>query len=123
MENQILELEKKYWHGMETHDFQTVKSLTYFPCIVAGKNGINSVDEPTYKKMFESGENKKTKVLNISAVNSQTINETTAIIGYVIALSYDGKSMTCACTSTWVRDKDSWLCAMHTESDLEKQAV
>jgi ketosteroid isomerase-like protein len=120
MENQILELEKKYWYGMENHDFQTVKSLTYFPCIVAGKNGVNSVNETSYKRMFESGKDKQTKVLNISSVESQMINETTAIIAYLIELEYEGNSMNCACTSTWVRDNDNWLCAMHTESDLKK---
>lgn len=123
MENQILELEKKYWHGMESHDFQTVKDLTFFPCLVAGKNGVSSVDEATYQKMFESGKDKQTKVLNISSVESQIIQETTAIIAYLIELAYDGKSMSCACTSTWVKDNDHWRCAMHTESELEKQPV
>lgn len=28
MENQILDLEKKYWKAMETRDFDTVKNLT-----------------------------------------------------------------------------------------------
>lgn len=120
MDNQILELEKKYWHGMETHDFQTVKSLTFFPCLVAGKRGVNKVHEDAYKSMFESGKDKQTKVLDISSAESQIINETTAIIAYLIELEYDGKSMRCACTSTWVKDTDKWLCAMHTESDLEK---
>ncbi len=120
MENQILEFERKYWQGMESHDFNTVKNLTYFPCIVAGKKGVNTVDEAAYKKMFDSGKNIQTKVWNISAAESQTINETTAIVAYLIELEYDGKRMSCACTSTWVKDQDKWLCAMHTESDLEK---
>jgi len=37
MELQIIELEKKYWQGMENHDYETVKNLTHFPCIIAGK--------------------------------------------------------------------------------------
>lgn len=120
MKNQILEFEQKYWEGMEKHDFETVKSLTYFPCIVAGKNGIRSVAENVYKDMFESQKNKQTKVLNISNVISQTIGNNTAIIAYLIDLEYAGQNMSCACTSTWVKQDDSWLCAMHTESDLEK---
>lgn len=61
METQIIELEKKYWQGMENHDYETVKNLTLFPCIIAGKNGVQSIDESKFKKMFESGDGKKNK--------------------------------------------------------------
>jgi len=120
MENQILQLEKKYWQGMANHDFQTVKNLTHFPCLVAGKKGVMNVDEASYKKMFESGKDQQLEVQDISNVESQTINEGTAIIAYLITLAYGEESMSCACTSTWVKENDSWRCAMHTESDLEK---
>jgi len=122
MENQILELEKKYWKAMETRDFNTVKTLTHFPCIVAGKDGIRSVDEPSFKKMFDSGEGRQLKVLNISDAESEIIGEDNAIIGYLIELEYgvDGQKSSgkCACTSTWVKENNNWICAMHTESDL-----
>lgn len=122
MENQILELEKKYWKAMETRDFNTVKTLTHFPCIVAGKDGIRSVDEPSFKKMFDSGEGRQLKVLNISDAESEIIGEDNAIIGYLIELEYgvDGQKSSgkCACTSTWVKKNNNWICAMHTESDL-----
>lgn len=123
MENQILDLEKKYWKAMESRDFDTVKSLTRFPCIVAGKDGVRSVDEPTFKKMFESGKDRQLKVLNISDTETQTIGDS-AIIAYLIELEYtmEGQQSSgkCACTSTWVKDNNSWVCAMHTESDLKK---
>ena len=122
MENQILELEKKYWKAMETRDFNTVKTLTHFPCIVAGKDGVRSVDEPSFKKMFDSGEGRQLKVLNISDAESEILGEDNAIIGYLIELEYgvDGQKSSgkCACTSTWVKENNNWICAMHTESDL-----
>ena len=122
MENQILDLEKKYWKAMETRDFNTVKTLTHFPCIVAGKDGVRSVDEPSFKKMFDSGEGRQLKVLNISDAESEIIGEDNAIIGYLIELEYgvDGQKSSgkCACTSTWVKENNNWICAMHTESDL-----
>jgi hypothetical protein len=124
MENQILELEKKYWKAMETRDFDTVKTLTRFPCIVAGKDGVRSVDETSFKKMFDSGEGRELKVLNISAAESEIIGENSAIVAYLIELEYgaeDQKSSgKCACTSTWVKENNNWVCAMHTESDLRK---
>jgi len=61
METQIIELEKEYWQAMENRDFATIKRLTRFPCIVAGKNGIRQVDEATFKAMFDSSENMQLK--------------------------------------------------------------
>ena len=59
METEIFALEKKYWTAMENRDYNTVKSLTHFPCIIAGKDGVHSIDEPSFKKMFDSGEGRQ----------------------------------------------------------------
>jgi ketosteroid isomerase-like protein len=121
MENQILELEKKYWDAMESHDFNTVKSLTRFPCLIAGQNGVQSVDEASFKKMFDSGKGKQMKVLNISNEEIQVMNDN-AIIAYLIELenNADGEqsSKKCACASAWVKENNNWVCSLHTESQL-----
>jgi ketosteroid isomerase-like protein len=116
MKQQIINLEKKYWDAMAQKDYETVRSLTKFPCIVAGKNGVMSVDEPSYKKMFDSN-NRKMEIKNISGEQVQA-GEDHAMIAYLIEISYDGSAMKCACTSTWVKEDGEWKCAMHTESDL-----
>jgi ketosteroid isomerase-like protein len=125
METQIIELEKKYWQGMENHDYETVKNLTHFPCIIAGKNGVQSVDEANFKKMFESGNGDKIKVLNFSDVETQLIVENAAVIAYQIELGIvDDKQkapMKCACTSTWTIENNNWVCVLHTEVELSKQ--
>lgn len=120
METKIFELEKKYWQGMENHEYETVKSLTHFPCIIAGKNGVHSVDEANFKKMFESGDGDKIKVLGFSDMNSQNLTEDNAVTAYVIELedTRQKKSMKCACTSTWVKENDQWFCVLHTEAEL-----
>ena len=120
MNSEILGLEKKYWDGMSQHDYETVKSLTKFPCIVAGKNGVMSVDEPAFKKMFDQGAGKTMKVNSISEEQVQA-GQDHAVIAYLIESDYDGNVMKCACTSTWVKENGQWLCLMHTESDLEKK--
>lgn len=123
MNSNILKLEKKYWEGMAEKNFETVKNLTYFPCIVAGKSGAQSVDESTFKKMFESGNDKQLKVQDISNVEVQVINENTAVIAYIITIAYsaDGKKSlnNCVCSSTWIMENGNWLCALHTETDLQ----
>lgn len=124
MEKQIIELEKKYWQGMENHDYETVKELTRFPCIIAGKNGVQSVDEDNFKKMFESGDGNKIKVLNFSNIETQLIGESSAVIAYLIEVIVGDKQkapMKCACTSTWVKENNNWVCVLHTESELSQQ--
>jgi len=125
METQIVELEKKYWQGMENHDYETVKNLTRFPCIIAGKDGVKSIDEPNFKKMFESGDGDKIKVLNFSDIETQLAVENTAVIAYSIEVAMvDNQQKTpvkCACTSTWIKENNNWVCALHTETELSQQ--
>jgi hypothetical protein len=126
METQIIELEKKYWQGMENHDYETVKKLTHFPCIVAGKNGVRTVDEANFKKMFESGEGDKIKILNFSEISSQLIGENTTVVAYTIELgiAYDKqKAMKCACTSTWIKENNNWACVLHSETELSPSPI
>jgi hypothetical protein len=110
---------------MENHDYETVKNLTHFPCIIAGKNGVQSVDEANFKKMFESGGGDKIKVLNFSDVETQLIVENAAVIAYQIELGIvDDKQkapMKYACTSTWSIENNNWVCVLHTEVELSKQ--
>ena len=122
---QIIELEKKYWQAMESHDYETVKNLTHFPCIIAGKTGLQSVDQATFKKMFDSADGNKIKVLNISDVETQLLAENTAVTAYQIELEMaDDKQntpMKCVCTSTWIKENNNWVCALHTETELSQQ--
>jgi len=127
MDTQILDLEKKYWQAMESHDFETVKSLTRFPCIVAGKNGVRSVDETAFKAMFNSGAGAKLKVTDISGVETQPVGENGAVIAYLVEIGTKDDEqkppMRCACASTWIKENGSWVCALHTESELTQEKL
>lgn len=123
MKTQIVELEKKYWNGIENHDYETVRNLTLFPCIVAGKKGVNSIDEEEFKKMFESSRANAIKVLDIYDLKEKIIAENTAVIGYRIDFemldSNQEKPIRCVCTSTWIKENNKWECLMHTETEME----
>lgn len=110
---------------MENHDYETVKNLTRFPCIIAGKNGVQSIDEPKFKEMFESGDGDKIKILNFSDIETQLVAEDAAVIAYSIELGLlDNEQkdpMKCACTSTWVKENNNWVCVLHTEAELSQQ--
>lgn len=124
MEGQIIELEKEYWHGVQNNDYETVQNLTFFPCIVAGKNGVQSISEADFKKMFDSGQTNKIKVLKIYDVKEKLIAENTAVIGYLLDFEIVDNSqkepIKAACTSTWIKGNNKWACVMHTETELEK---
>ena len=110
---------------MESHDYDTVKSLTRFPCIVVGKNGVRSVDEVSFKAMFDSGAGSKLKVVRISGVETQRIGENSAIIAYLIDIGVKDNEqkppVQCACASTWITENGNWVCALHTESELARE--
>ncbi|WP_312992829.1 DUF4440 domain-containing protein [Chryseobacterium flavum] len=124
METNVIEFEKRYWNAMENHDYNTVRNLTRFPCIVAGRDGIRQVDETEFQKNFESSKGMQLKVLDLYDEKYQKINEETMIIAYMIRMQFtsDGKETPfhCACASTWVKEDNNWLCALHTETDVTR---
>ncbi|MNR48510.1 hypothetical protein D3C85_1677550 [compost metagenome] len=74
--------------------------------------------------MFESADGNKIKVLNISDVETQLLTENTAITAYQIELEMADdkqKSLKCVCTSTWIKENNNWVCALHTETELSQQ--
>ena len=123
MEDQILDLETKYWHGMANHDYETVKSLTYFPCTTISKQGVKSIDEPTFKQMFEQGEGMKMSIKGITEAVIEMFSKSFATIGYIVEIETDNNgektSSKCACSSAWIQENGVWKCQLHSESDLK----
>ena len=52
IQNEIIELENKYWKAMAESDVETAVSLTRFPCLVSGPRGTNLVTENDYREMM-----------------------------------------------------------------------
>lgn len=55
--------------------------------------------------MFEQGSGRKTKVNGLSDEKIE-MGRDHAMIAYLIELEYDGQTMKCVCTSTWVKDDE-----------------
>lgn len=123
MKKEFLEVEKAYWNAIEKEDFDTIKKMTHFPCIVAGRQGTQALDEAAYKKMMDAGKDHKLKVLEISQTNIETVGNT-VFIGYLIEIEHtvntEKNTGKYACTSAWVKEGNEWKCVLHTESDLAK---
>lgn len=124
LRQEILGLEKKYWNAMRDKDLQTAMSLTYFPCVVAGPSGMYSVDEEQYRKMFATSQD-SVRSFEFDEDNAQVhqVGPETAVIGYRVHTSFikDGKSkiIDAVDTSTWVKHNNEWVCALHTETEVE----
>jgi hypothetical protein len=121
IESEILALEEKFWQSMVDKDGAAGAGLTADPCLVTGAQGVGRIDQKTFAKMMETG----TWVLHayaFSDVKVEQVADDVAVIAYKVRedLTVDGKKLTleAADASTWVRRKDGWVCALHTESVL-----
>ena len=120
IEQELLELEQKFWTAMKDKDAETAMRLTDDSCIVAGAQGVATIDRKTMGGMltggswtiedFEIGDDAQVRMLG----------DDVAVVAYTVRedLTVDGKpvSLEAADVSTWVRRDGRWLCAMHTES-------
>jgi ketosteroid isomerase-like protein len=120
IEQELVDLERRYWQALKDKDVAAAVELTDEPCIVAGAQGVGLIDHPTYKSMME---NATWAIVDFDIrddVQVRLLGDETAILAYTVheELTVDGEPVTIAAadTSTWVRRDGRWLCAVHTES-------
>lgn len=121
LEEEILGLENRFWQSMVDKDSGAGARLSAEPCIVVGAQGVGRIDRKTFAKLMETGE-WTLRAYEFSDVTVERIGDDAAVIAYKVRedLTVDGTPLTieAADASTWVRGKDGWLCALHTESLL-----
>jgi ketosteroid isomerase-like protein len=120
---EILALEKRYWNAMREHDLKTALALTDFPCLIAGPQGMQTVDKAQYEKMFASNEG-AIRDFDFDETQAQVrqVSDDAAVIAYKVHTTFthegETKTMDAVDTSTWVKRGGKWACAMHTETEL-----
>ena len=119
-EQELFALERRYWRAMEDNDVETVVSLTDFPCIVAGSNGVRRVDERSYREMMASPAYQVKQFIMRGEMQARMLSDDVGIVAYEIheELNVHGNPVIVDATdaSTWVRRDGRWRCALHTES-------
>ena len=109
----LLALEKQYWQAIKDKDVDAALRLTDETCIVAGAQGIGSLDKKSLGAMMKSASYK---------INDFKLSDDVAILAYKVheELTVDGKpvSLDASDASTWVLRENRWVCALHTESIL-----
>ncbi len=117
---EIYNLEKRYWQAMQDHDLKTAIELTKFPCIVASAHGSQTVDRASFEKMFNSDRHHlKEFTIDKGRFLAREVSPGTFVTAYEVKSSFaeNGKSreINAIDTSTWIKEGDKWICAMHTE--------
>jgi hypothetical protein len=117
----ILALEHRFWQSMIDKDADAGAALIAKKSLVTGGQGVASIDRKSFAKMMEGG-TWELHSYEFSDVKVEQVNDDVAVIAYKVQeeLTVDGKPLTmeAADASTWVRDGEDWVCALHTESVL-----
>ena len=120
--NTIVKLEKTFWQSMVDKDADKAMTMIADECLITGPMGTMRSDPEDYMRMTETGEWELDE-FEFSDVQVIFPVEDTAIIAYKVHQTGTMKDkpmdLTCADSTTWVRDGDEWKCALHTETILE----
>jgi hypothetical protein len=120
-EQDLLQLERRFWDAMKEKDGQRAARMTDDGCIIVGAQGVSAIDRPTMEKLTVEGD-WELKQYSFDEANTQVrfIGDDVAIIAYNVneRVVVDGKTLPIDAndSSVWVRRNGEWLCALHTES-------
>jgi ketosteroid isomerase-like protein len=117
----IIELERKFWHSLASHDTETAVRLLTEPALLVSARGTMQVDHEAYRKMADKGPMTLSE-FQLSEMRVVFPNDSTAVVTYharqkVAARgSSDGAVQEMNDSSVWIKDRGNWRCVMHTET-------
>lgn len=119
-EKKLLELERQYWQALLDSDDEKAAGLSDDPCIVAGAQGVASLDRRSLADMMKKATWKLRRFEIDPDVKVRLLGPDVAVLAYKVheELTVDGEpvELEAADASTWVRRDGKWVCALHTES-------
>jgi ketosteroid isomerase-like protein len=121
LERQLLELDRQYREAMKSGDAEALQELTADPCLVVGAQGVVEFEPDELTEMM-SGQDFHLKSYNLDEENVEfrRLGDGAASIAYRVQETYERSGKPYAADayncSIWVKDGDSWTCAVHTES-------
>lgn len=121
IENELINLERRYWQSMKDKDASAANGLTDYPCFIIGAQGVGSIDgATTYSSMLDASDWALQDFDLEDGAQVRLLSNDVAIVAYKVRekLTVDDKPVTfeAADASVWVRRDGHWRCAMHTES-------
>src|SRR5262245_4445461 len=105
VEKELLDLERRYWQALQDGDDETALRLSDDPCIVAGPQGVMSLDHTMMEGMLKNADWKLRRFEIDPDVKVMKIAEDVAVLAYKVReeLTVDGKpiQLDAAEASTW----------------------
>ena len=118
-EQELLDLENRYWEAMKKQDASITTELTDFPCLVTGTHGPRLIERDEFVKMLQDPSRRITGA-ELSDVHVRLVRDDVAVVGYKVreTLELTGKQtrLEAADLSTWIRRDGEWRCAAHAET-------
>ncbi len=119
----IERLERDFWRALVDKDVGTASAMIADDCLIVGPSGATRIDPDKYRGMMQDGK-WRLDAFDFSDVEVVFPAEDTAIVAYKVRQTGEMKDgpmdLTCADSTTWVRDGSEWKCALHTETILEQ---
>lgn len=121
IEKQLLDLEKQYWQAIKDKNVETIAELTDDSCIVAGAQGVGSLDRQELEAMMENAEWTLHRFELGKNAHVRLLSDDIAILAYPVReeLTLDGDepfTLNAIDSSAWIKRDGRWRCALHTES-------
>ena len=120
IEKELLTLERQYWQAIKDKDTEAAMRLTDDKCIVAGAQGVATLDRNAFAEMLNSGNWTLHDFHIDDDVQLRLLSDDVAVVGYKVTekLTVDGKPVTleAADASAWTRRDGRWVCSLHTEA-------
>ena len=117
----LLELENQFWKAFQERDGSAAARLSDEPSLLAGAQGVSSLDRKTIASMFESLDS-QLESFELKSPQVRFLTSDVAVVAYTVheELIVDGQpvALDAADSSTWIRRDGSWCCAVHSESLL-----
>ena len=120
-EQELIEVERRFWNAMQDKDADTASELTDEQCVIVGAQGVSAIDAKTMAKLTSEG----TWELEQYSFDEQKrqirfLTDDIAIVAYPVRerVIVDGQTLPIVAndSSVWVRRDGQWRCALHTES-------
>jgi len=119
LEKELISLETQYWQALKDKDASAAMRLTDDPCIVTGAQGVARLDPKQLAAMLDAS-TWELKDFEFKKVEVSMLKDDVAVVAYQVReeMLVEGKRLTleAADSSTWVRRKGRWVCAVHTEA-------
>jgi hypothetical protein len=121
----LIALERKFWQSMVDEITDVALGMLAEPSFMVSPHGAMKFDHAAYRRMAEHGE-QVIKRFELGEMEATFVGENTAILVYEVrqVLSPRGKTQETEQhmkdTSTWVKVKGEWRCAMHTETPVQQ---